>query len=167
VIWRGAEPAFASATQSCGVPVVEVRKATRRPSGESEGAAAERAFRKRAMSGHVAPASPRSPATAAGTSSGAGVGTFCANAPAPSSARQHSSANALSIGSLRNDELGTPNDEPNYRLPFVVDLGVELARAARAGHRDGVAAARLRLLADGLAEAFERLLVLAPEVLLF
>src|SRR5688572_5436162 len=52
-------------------------------------------------------------------------------------------------------------------VDLVVGLGVELARAARAGHRDGLAAVLLRLLADGLAQAFERLLVLATEILLF
>src|ERR687888_1983449 len=49
----------------------------------------------------------------------------------------------------------------------VVHVLVELARAARASHRDGVLAARARLIAQGLAQAVERLLVLAPEVFLF
>jgi hypothetical protein len=97
VIWRGAAPGRVSATQSCGVPVVEVRKATRRPSGESDGAEAARALRNRAMSGQAAPASPRSPATGVGTSSGAGVGFCRAAAPPATSATQQSSAKALRI----------------------------------------------------------------------
>src|SRR5215210_9290506 len=51
-------------------------------------------------------------------------------------------------------------------VDLVVDLGVELPRAARAGHGDGVGAVLLRLLADRFAQALERLLVLAREVLL-
>src|SRR2546423_436265 len=49
----------------------------------------------------------------------------------------------------------------------VVRVLVELACAARAGHRGGVLAARARLVAQRLAQAVERLLVLASEVLLF
>src|ERR1044071_7105720 len=49
---------------------------------------------------------------------------------------------------------------------LVVGLGVEPARAARAVHRDGLGTVLARLLLDRLAQALERLLVLAPEVLL-
>src|SRR5919199_5778433 len=49
----------------------------------------------------------------------------------------------------------------------VVRLLVELPRAARAAHRDGALAPAQRLLAQGLAQARERLLILAPKILLF
>src|SRR5437588_1987620 len=49
----------------------------------------------------------------------------------------------------------------------VVGILVEFARAARAFHRCGVLATRARLVAQRLAQAVERLLVLASEVFLF
>src|SRR5437588_9931480 len=49
----------------------------------------------------------------------------------------------------------------------VVALVVEFARAARAVHRDGAVAPLPRLLAQRLAQARERLLVLTTEILLF
>src|SRR5438270_200994 len=49
----------------------------------------------------------------------------------------------------------------------VVYVLVELARAARAVHRDGALAARAGLFTQRLAQAVERLFVLASEVLLF
>src|ERR687890_500390 len=50
---------------------------------------------------------------------------------------------------------------------LVVGVLVELARAARAVHRDRPHAARARVLAYRLAEPLQRLLVPPPEVLLF
>src|SRR5919107_4644610 len=50
---------------------------------------------------------------------------------------------------------------------LVVGVLVELARAARAVHRDRPHAARARVLAYGLAKFFERLLIFAPEVFVF
>src|SRR5215213_8851931 len=52
-------------------------------------------------------------------------------------------------------------------LDLVVQVRVELAGAARAVHRDRPHAAAARVLAYGLAQPFERLLVLAPEVFVF
>src|SRR5438105_1855388 len=49
----------------------------------------------------------------------------------------------------------------------VVRFLVELPRAARAAHRDGALPPAQRLLAQRLAQSRERLLVLAPEILLF
>src|SRR5215210_6592794 len=51
-------------------------------------------------------------------------------------------------------------------VDLVVDLGVEPTRTARAVHRDGLGAVLARLLPDRLAQALERLLVPAAEVLL-
>jgi hypothetical protein len=53
--------------------VVFVRKATRVPSGESEGATAVRTFRKRAMFGFAAPATDTSTGTGFGMSASLGV----------------------------------------------------------------------------------------------
>src|SRR5205085_1900154 len=50
---------------------------------------------------------------------------------------------------------------------LIVRVLVELARAARAVHRDRPHAARAGVLAYSFTQALERLLVLAPEILLF
>jgi len=75
VSWRG-QPPLVSTTQSCATPVVSVRNASCFPSGESDGALARRAFRKREMSGRGSPASETWPGIGFGTSASFGVVVF-------------------------------------------------------------------------------------------